>query len=233
MSAAGEGPPGEGCCYKRHKADNDEGSIAASSPAALVTTAAAASSTSLTELPKVVVEAILERADAEDLARIDCAARVFHCGMVETVLRRLAKRAKGKEVPQGEPPTDVVAPRTWKQRLLRELQRGWWKFPGGGAKVDKVIGGRWGHFFLKEDGSVYSKGHNGYGQLGHGNTDEQPVFKRIEALSGARVCAVSTNFGHTLFLTEREVYSCGAGDAGQLGHGDLENQFVPICIGAL
>ena len=84
----------------------------------------------------MVVEAILEHvADAKDLGRLDCVARVFHNGMIETVLRRLAQRATGRAVPLGDPPRNVVAPRTWTQRLLREMLRWWWKLPGGATII--------------------------------------------------------------------------------------------------
>ena len=131
----------------------------------------------------MVVEAILEHADAKDLGRIDCVARVFHNGMVETVLRRLAQRATGRAVPLGDPPRNVVAPRTWTQRLLREMLRWWWKLPGGAPKGEKVTGIHPKDFCVTEAGKVYSCGRGCYGTLGHGNRGDQHVPKRIETLA--------------------------------------------------
>eukprot|EP00947_MAST-08B_sp_MAST-8B-sp1_P002200 g2200.t1 len=189
---------------------------------------------SLTALPKVVVEAILEHADVKDLGRIDCVARVFHGGMIETVLRRLAQRATGRAVPLGDPPRNVVAPRTWTQRLLREMLRWWWKLPGGAPKVETVTGILRMDFSVTDAGAVYSQGEGRWGRLGHGNDEDQDVPKLIEALSGVRVCAVSAGGWHSLFLTEDgKAYSCGHGGLGQLGHGNQEHQDVPKLIEAL
>eukprot|EP00947_MAST-08B_sp_MAST-8B-sp1_P000416 g416.t1 len=205
---------------------------AAAATAAIIT--APTSASSLTALPKVVVEAILEHADAKDLGRIDCVARVFHGGMIETVLRRLAQRATGRAVPLGDPPRNVVAPRTWTQRLLREMLRRWWKLPGGAPKAERVTGSDWKDFSLRKDGAVYSQGEGFCGRLGHGNEEDQDVPKLIEALSGVRVCAVSASYAQSLFLTEDgKVYSCGVGDNGMLGHGNREEQHVPKLIEAL
>ena len=103
-----------------------------------------------------------------------------------------------------------------------------------GMRVCAVSAGSGHSLFLTEDGKAYSCGFGEVGALGHGNWHTQNVPKRIEALSGVRVCAVSVGSRHSLFLTEGgKVYSCGLGEFGRLGHGNSETQLVPKLIEAL
>ena len=104
----------------------------------------------------------------------------------------------------------------------------------GSLRVRAMSAGIYHNLFLAEDGSVYSCGKGDFGQLGHGDTQDQDLPKRVEGLSGVRVCAVSAGHYLSLFLAEDgAVYSCGYGGEGRLGHGDEENQFVPRRIEAL
>ena len=58
--------------------------------------------------------------------------------------------------------------------------------------------------------------------------------KKIEALAGRRVLAVAANHQHSLFLVEGgDVYSCGDGAYGKLGHGDTASEWTPRRIEAL
>eukprot|EP00947_MAST-08B_sp_MAST-8B-sp1_P005310 g5310.t1 len=103
-----------------------------------------------------------------------------------------------------------------------------------GVRVSAVSAGYEHSLFLTEDGKVYSCGHGGFGKLGHGNRECQLVPKLIEALSGVRVCGVSTGEDHNLFVTEDgKVYSCGRGCYGTLGHGNTVDQHVPKRIETL
>eukprot|EP00947_MAST-08B_sp_MAST-8B-sp1_P004751 g4751.t1 len=103
-----------------------------------------------------------------------------------------------------------------------------------GMRVCAVSAGDWHSLFLTEDGKVYSCGAGGSGNLGHGNREREHLPKRIEALSGVRVCAMSAGAWHSLFLAEDgALYSCGWGLSGQLGHGNEDHQLVPKLIEAL
>ena len=87
---------------------------------------------------------------------------------------------------------------------------------------------------VTETGAVFSFGQGGDGQLGHGDAEDQPTPKVIEALRGERVMAMSAGVAHSLVLTEaRAVLSFGDGDYGRLGHGDRENRHTPKVIEAL
>lgn len=71
---------------------------------------------------------------------------------------------------------------------------------------------------LTDTGEVYSWGHGGYGQLGHGDTDPKGVPTLIEALAGLKVVQIECGGWHSVFLTDSgDVYTCGWNNSGQLG----------------
>ena len=97
-----------------------------------------------------------------------------------------------------------------------------------GRRVVAVSAGAYHSLALSADGSVWSWGHGGNGRLGHGDQQVQPLPKKIEALAGPRVVAVSAGFGHSFALTaDGAVWSWGHGALGQLGHGDEQHQPLP------
>jgi len=83
------------------------------------------------------------------------------------------------------------------------------------------------------DGALLSWGDGGHGRLGHGDDQAQWQPKKIEALAGQRVVAVSAGGWYSLALTaDGAVWSWGCGYSGQLGHGDLQHQQLPKKIEA-
>lgn len=77
------------------------------------------------------------------------------------------------------------------------------------------------------DGALWSWGRGYEGQLGHGDTERRPTPARLglEVFGGWPVVMAACGFGHTLVLTAAgEIFSCGSGGYGQLGHGDLVRQ---------
>jgi len=82
---------------------------------------------------------------------------------------------------------------------------------------------------ITADGSVWSWGDGGFGKLGHGDQQTQLLPKKVEALAGGRVVAVSAGDGHSIALTaDGSVWSWGSGGSGKLGHGeDTSNQLLP------
>ena len=81
---------------------------------------------------------------------------------------------------------------------------------------------------ITADGAVWSWGRGGFGQLGHGDQQSQLLPKKVEALAGRRVIAVSAGEYHSLALTaDGAVWSWGRGHAGVLGHGDEQQQWQP------
>ena len=94
---------------------------------------------------------------------------------------------------------------------------------------------------LTADGAVWSWGDGVLGDggggdccpLGHGDEQNQLLPKKIEALAGQRVVAVSAGQYHSLALTaDSAVWSWGNGARGRLGHGDLQHQLLPKKIEA-
>ena len=65
--------------------------------------------------------------------------------------------------------------------------------------------------------------------LGHGDEQNQLLPKKIEALAGQRVVALSAGAAHSLAVTAGGAFlTWGEGEVGCLGHGeDLSNQLLP------
>ena len=103
-----------------------------------------------------------------------------------------------------------------------------------GQRVIAVSAGRGHSLALTADGAVWSWGDGYFGQLGHGDKQEQLLPKMVEALAGQRVVAVSAGSLQSLALTsDGAVWSWGDGCTGQLGHGDQQEQLLPKKIEAL
>ena len=87
---------------------------------------------------------------------------------------------------------------------------------------------------LTEGGHVLSWGCGYNCCLGHGDEENQPLPKLIEALRGKNVLHISAGGEHSLALTEGgHVLSWGAEGNGQLGHGDMQHQLLPKPVAAL
>ena len=102
-----------------------------------------------------------------------------------------------------------------------------------GQRVVAVSAGRNHSLALTADGAVWSWGFGYKGRLGHGDEQEQLLPKKIEALAGQRVVAVSAGVNHNLAISANgAVWSWGFGAAGHLGHGDHQSQLLPKKIEA-
>ena len=78
------------------------------------------------------------------------------------------------------------------------------------------------------DGALWSWGDGVFGQLGHGDQQDQLLPKKVEALAGQRVVAVSAAINHSVAITaDGAVWSWGDGAYGKLGHGDGQSQLLP------
>jgi len=97
-----------------------------------------------------------------------------------------------------------------------------------GQRVVAVTAGQHRSLAITADGAVWSWGGGGGGELGHGDEQRQLLPKKVEALAGQRIVAVSAGEHHSLALTaDGEVWSWGGGSFGKLGHGDEQNQLLP------
>lgn|GEM_PF-3865106 len=98
--------------------------------------------------------------------------------------------------------------------------------------VTAVSAGHSHSLALTANGEVYSFGNEFVGHLGHGTNDHQPVPKKIEALVGFNITAISAGASHSVVLTdEGDVYAFGSGGEGQLGRGvAVTSIYVPTKI---
>ncbi|XP_046401290.1 probable E3 ubiquitin-protein ligase HERC1 isoform X2 [Ischnura elegans] len=102
--------------------------------------------------------------------------------------------------------------------------------------VYQVEAGQYCTFIIHTNGSVSGCGKGSYGRLGLGDSNNQPLPKRLNVDWHVKKLSSSKGSdGHSLALTEDgQVYSWGDGDYGKLGHGNLSIQKLPKPItGAL
>ncbi|MDF7669895.1 hypothetical protein PT276_01525 [Orbaceae bacterium ESL0721] len=109
-------------------------------------------------------------------------------------------------------------------------------------KFTEVFSGGQNHYALTKSGEVWSWGDNEQGQLGHGNTKNVAVAKRIEFFieNNIKIKHVYTSrpnqnaFRCVYFLSnDGKLYGCGANNNGNLGNGTTVNQTTPVRCGSL
>ncbi len=82
---------------------------------------------------------------------------------------------------------------------------------------------------LLDDGTVWSTGYNGYGQLGHGDTTNRTSFSQIQfAGTFTDVICGDGRYASTAAITDnKELYVWGYNNYGQLGTGNATHQHAP------
>ena len=84
-----------------------------------------------------------------------------------------------------------------------------------GERAVSVLAGAYHSLALAADGAVWSWGDGNRGRLGHGDEQAQWQPKKIEALAGHRVVAVSAGESHNLAIAaDGAIWSWGAGYSG-------------------
>ncbi len=102
-----------------------------------------------------------------------------------------------------------------------------------GRRVVAVSAGYFHSLAITTDGALCSWGGGIFSMLGHGDTQVQWQPKKVQALTGQRVVAVSAGMVHSIARTDGAVFTWGKGESGCLGHGgDLSNQLLPKKIEA-
>ena len=84
---------------------------------------------------------------------------------------------------------------------------------------------------LKSDGTLWGSGHNVYGQLGLGDTNDRTIFTKITNNIKSVYCGGT----HTIILkSDGTLWGCGYNNWGQLGLGDTNDRttFAQITINA-
>ena len=104
--------------------------------------------------------------------------------------------------------------------------------PHGG--VVQVSAGGNHSLFLKQDGSAWAMGYNGYGQLGDGTNDNHSTPVQVLDSNNSPhggVVQVSTGGNHSLFLKQDgSAWAMGYNGYGQLGDGTTTNHSTPVQI---
>ncbi|NDC56780.1 MAG: hypothetical protein EBZ69_08255 [Alphaproteobacteria bacterium] len=89
--------------------------------------------------------------------------------------------------------------------------------------IEQIATGYYHSLFLKKDGTVFSCGLNGSGQLGIGNYDKKNTLQQVNF--AINIKQISAGSHHSLFLKyDSTVFSCGHNDYGQLGIGNYQNK---------
>lgn len=85
---------------------------------------------------------------------------------------------------------------------------------------------------VSTDGKVYSRGSNGYGEIGIGeNSEEVEEFTLIEALKDQKIVAAYAGYSHSLFQDEKgKILACGYNGFGQmlLKEPSYKNNYLPV-----
>ncbi|GFR93665.1 serine/threonine-protein kinase Nek8 [Elysia marginata] len=81
---------------------------------------------------------------------------------------------------------------------------------------------------------VFTWGHGGYGELGHGDLKNRLIPEQVEALQGKSIATVCCGLGFSVFGSDNGlVLTCGDGSQGCLGHGDWCSTSKPRLIESL
>ncbi|MFD0716212.1 hypothetical protein, partial [Paenibacillus sp. GCM10027626] len=102
----------------------------------------------------------------------------------------------------------------------------------GMSGVAEVAAGRYYSMALKKDGTVWTWGHNVYGQLGDGTSTSTNIPAPVQGLTGVKHISASVN-EHALSLVVKQdgtVWSWGANTYGQIGDGTMMLRWNPVQV---
>ena len=104
-----------------------------------------------------------------------------------------------------------------------------------GHKATAVAAGRLHTAVLTDARELFTFGYGGDGPLGHGSQESEYAPRLVEGLlAGKKVVAVTTDESHTVVCTDAgEVFTCGWGEDGALGHGHREDKHTFCRVEAL
>ncbi|XP_015578623.1 PH, RCC1 and FYVE domains-containing protein 1 isoform X1 [Ricinus communis] len=111
------------------------------------------------------------------------------------------------------------------------------------VRISFVSCGPWHTAAVSSQGKLFTFGDGTFGALGHGDRSSTSKPREVESLKGLRTLKVSCGIWHTAavidFINESDrldtslsgkLFTWGAGERGQLGHGDEEPRLVPSCV---
>ena len=99
----------------------------------------------------------------------------------------------------------------------------------GISDIKKIDAGAVTGYLLKNDGTVFSWGHNALGQLGDGTTTNRTTPVQVSGISDAETISAG---GRSCFAlkTDGTVWAWGRNCSGQLGDGTTDNRLLPARI---
>eukprot|EP00736_Rhodelphis_marinus_P006524 Rmarinus@m.7956 len=102
---------------------------------------------------------------------------------------------------------------------------------GSKEYVTAIAAGDFHSAALTNNGRVYTWGMGSRGQLGHGGLLGYDTPRLLRGVLRRRIVAISCGYAHTCLLSDANVlYTFGAGDSGQLGHGTTECEVKPRAL---
>ncbi|SDO93442.1 Alpha-tubulin suppressor [Microbacterium sp. ru370.1] len=85
---------------------------------------------------------------------------------------------------------------------------------------------------LLRDGTVWTTGANGYGQLGDGSTTARSTWAMVPGVD--RIAQIAVHYGVVLARrSDGAVFGWGLNDQGQLGDGSTTNSPIPVAVAGL
>ena len=84
-------------------------------------------------------------------------------------------------------------------------------------------------YLIDFEGNLWSFGHNGYGQLGHGDKTHLIIPKIISSLKNTQQISYGC-FGYHFLAknSQNQIFATGNNNCGQLGTGDKDKESVSI-----
>ena len=97
------------------------------------------------------------------------------------------------------------------------------------AVTSQIAAGASHNVALKSDGTVWTWGANGSGQLGNGSTMDSPIPVQVNTLSG--ITMVAAGGVHSVALkSDGTLWTWGYNGAGELGNGTTTNSSTPVQV---
>ncbi|UED75879.1 RCC1 domain-containing protein [Brevibacillus sp. DP1.3A] len=86
---------------------------------------------------------------------------------------------------------------------------------------------------LKEDGTVWSWGHESHGQLGNGTANHNLLPAKVKGLEDVTAIAAGFSLHNLAVKKDGTVWAWGNNNYGQLGDGTKTNRFLPVQVKGL
>ncbi|XP_057856475.2 RCC1 domain-containing protein RUG3, mitochondrial [Cryptomeria japonica] len=114
----------------------------------------------------------------------------------------------------------------WRPRPIRSLE---------GVRIIQIASGGYHSLALTDDGKVFTWGHGGHGELGHGSVEYGRVPQVVQALADERVVYVACGSLSSAAVTDSgKLYMWGKGRDNQLGVPGLpDTQLLPVLVNFL